>query len=272
MIIKKLIIKNFGDIESLKLEFNDVMNCVTKTVSDAIAYVLNNQFAIRHYNTVELKKDTYIFGQMYHYLKGKKAVYTVEINGFNVPVFKKDNVEMTADEVDGDPVLSRPYREDNACVFSTESKSKFLDYKEFLPVYFSRLTEYSSAFKTVIENRMFFCDEDNLSVLVRNGKPVVHWRASKSHVFKPVERISECDRVRVDYSVFLRLLETIDYHNQSKSKDETIIRTPVIVEGFLTKTYVDVRKTKFALGRTRLVARQTFFVEAMPHWFEQLMK
>ena len=160
MDIKRLVIKSFGNIEYLDLKPRELTNCVTKDVANAVSYILNNQFAIRHYNTVEPKSDTYLFGELHQYKKGKKVVYTVEINGFDSPIIKKDGVKMTEEEINSDLYISRPYREDNGCIFSVGSRSEFLDYGEFLPLYFSRLTEYSLAFKDVLENRNVYCDEE----------------------------------------------------------------------------------------------------------------
>lgn len=271
MELKRLIIKNFGEIEKLEFAPNEIINCVSETVANAISYVLNNQFAIRHYNSIELKSDTYLFGEIHFYKKGKKVTYTTEIRGFENPVFTKDGVVMTDDEVDNDQILSRPYREDNTCIFSARSQNEFLDYNRFLPAYFNRLTGYSNSFNTVIGSSLFVCDASkNFSVTFNDGKPTV-WRAISGRKIGIVKDLSECDKISKEYTTFVLISQMIDYH-QSVGKDREIIRTPVIVDGLISSLDECRTNIRFLLKRTIGAARQIFLVEKNTEKVANLVK
>ena len=212
-----------------------------------------------------------MFGEMHQYKKERKIVYTVEINGFEPPVFIKDGVKMTDEEIDSDLYISRPYREDNGCIFCVGSKNKFLDYGEFLPLYFSRLTEYSPAFKDVLENRNVYCDEEFLSVGFTRGKPTFFKRKSKNHSYKPCKEVCDYDRTIGEYAIFLQLLEMVNYHRQFKSENG-IVGVPIIVDGLLSRIHATSFNVRFLMSRTREMARQTFFVEKRPEEFERLVR
>ncbi len=271
MELKRLVIKNFGGIKEADLAPSDIINCVTKEVASAISYVLNNQFAIRHYSSVELQSDSYLFGEMYFYKSGKKFVYTTEIKGFSPPVFTKDGVIMTDDEVDGDIVLSRPYREDNTCIYSVDSKNEFLDYDKFLPSYISRLSTYTESFNACIKNRMFVCNaRKGYQCCVDKNRTKV-WKRIGGGRIAPVPDLSECDRICANYTVFLLLSEMIDYHQQFISKEKMAIRTPIIVDGLLSRLDNDPTNKIFLLQKTKSIARQVFFVEKEPREVQKVI-
>ncbi|MBO5262286.1 MAG: hypothetical protein J6B45_04490 [Clostridia bacterium] len=272
MELKRLLIKNFGDIKELCYVPDDIMNCVDETVANAISYVLNNQFAIRHYNKIALRENTYLFGIIHHYEKGRKIVYTTEINGQNPPIFTKDGMVMTDDEVDNNQILSRPYREDNTCVFSARSKNEFLDYEKFLPAYFGRLTGYSSSFNTVIGNSLFVCNASkNYSITMGDGKPTV-WKSISGRKIGLVKDLSECDKISAEYTTFVLISQMMDYHQQYGCKGRVITRTPVIVDGLISGLDKEPSNTRFLLRRTRGVARQAFFVEKDTYKAKRLME
>jgi len=257
MKLKRLIVKNFGGIDELDYTPCETINYITKDVADAISYVLNNQFAIRHYNSTELRGDTYLYGVIYFYEKGRKNVYTVEIKGFNDPVFTKNGVRLTDSQVASDPVLTRPYREDNGCIFSARSKDEFLDYDKFLPSYFSRLTEYAQSYRDCLDNKQFYCDiVKRISIRLNKGK-VLAFRAFGSS-FRQTEELSECDIHCKSYVTFLLLIEMVDYHQQFK-RGGVVVRTPIVAQDALS--CVDACSIKYLIDKTIEVARQTFFVD-----------
>ncbi len=268
MEIKRLIIKNFGEIDNLDYKPAEIVNCITKDVANALSYILNNQFVLRHYNSIELRSDTYLFGEMYFYQKGKKIVYTTEIKGFENPVFTKDGKALTDDEVDSDPILTRPYREDNLCVFSAHSENEFLDYEKFVPSHFKKLTEYSQAYKELLDNKYFFCDVvKHMVIKLEKGQRRFYRKIGLN--FRQIEDVSESDRHCANYATFLRLIEMIDHHCQYKKRCE-VARAPIIVEGILGA--VDKGSVKYLVERTRDVARQAFFVERDPSGLDRYVK
>lgn len=268
MELKRLIIRNFGEIKELDFVPEDAFNYVSETVANAISYVLNNQFAIRHYNKVDLRADTYLYGEIHRYQKGKKIVYGVEINGFDNPIFTKDGIRLTDDEVDSDQALTRPYREDNTCIFAPNSKTKFLDHENFLPVYFRKLSGYADVCKELIENRYVNCNIfKRLFVKIEFGKVLVY--RDFGYAFKVYDILTESDRYTAIYTVFLLFVEMIDYYNQFITGKGTE-RTPIVVEGLLS--HVDQISIGYLLERTMGCGRQTFFVEKNPKVFKNFMK
>lgn len=270
MELRRLVIRNYGDVKELDVNMQDTVNCVSETVANAICHVLNNQFAIRHYNSVELTRDTYLFGEIYHYVKGKATVYTTEIKGFNAPVFTKNGEKITDDEVDNDPILTRPYREDNSCVFCAHTQNTFLDYGGFLPSLFFRLSEYSSSFKVCIESKAVLCNiEKDFIVVCNKGKPAVYRRVGKSAI-RLVENLSECDELCMQYTIFLMLSEMIDYHQQLASKGGTVTRTPIIADGLICGLDDSEINAKLMVGKAMKMGRQVFFVERNQQRFKEI--
>lgn len=272
MELKRLIIKNYGSIESLDFVPNDIYNCVSETVSNAVCHVLNNRFAIKHYNTVELRQDTYLFGEIHHYEKGIRIVYTTKIKGIEAPVFTKNGVELTDDELDSDPVLSRPYREDNACIFSVRSRDSFLNYGGFLSPLLFRSSDYSQSFKMCMENKIELCNiEKNHVVTYNKGKPTVYRKVGKTAI-KPVTDLSESDRLCAEYITFVLLAETVDYYRISKSKLGITPRTPLVVNGLVSGLDANGVNARFLISRTKRSARQIFFVEKTLDLFKDIAK
>ena len=261
MELKRLIVKNYGSIKDLDFKPNSVVNCVSEPLSNAICHVLNNQFAIRHYNTVELSDNTYLFGEICHYEKGKQIIYTTEINGLDAPIFTKNGQVLTEDAVDSDPVLSRPYREDNACIFSARAQDGFFDYDKFMPYHFSHMTEYAKSFKDCLETKPHNCNASKgHAVYFNKGKRGVYKRGRRP-AFSPVLELSEIDRLCVRYVTYLLLAEMIDYHRILKSKAGMSPRTPIVVNGLLSCLEMDGVNRSFLVSRTKECARQIFFVE-----------
>lgn len=272
MELKRLIIKNYGIIKNLDFVPNDIINCVSETVSNAVCHVLNNRFAIRHYNTVELMADAYLFGEIHHYERGKKIVYTTEIKGLEAPIFTKNGQVLTDDAIDSDPVLSRPYREDNACIFCARSQNSFLDYGGFLSPHFFRLSDYSQSFKMCMENKIELCNiEKNHVVCYNKGKPTVYRKMGKTAI-KPVQDLSECDRLCAEYVTFVLLAETLDHYRITKSKLGITPRTPVVVNGLVSGLDANGSNAGFLILRTKRSARQIFFVEKNLDLFKTIVK
>lgn len=268
MELKRLIIKNFGEVNELDYVPNEIINCVSETVANAISYVSNNQFAIRHYNSVELRSDTYLFAEAHFYQKGKKIVYTTEINGFEPPVFTKNGQKLTDDEVDSDPVLTRPYREDNLCVFVAHSNDDFLDYEKFVPSYFEKTSEYSKSYKDILGGEGFGCDlTKKLAVKIIKGHGQVCRKIGFS--LKRIRDVSDCDRQAANYATFLQLVGMVDYHRRYK-KDGIVARTPIIADGLVSA--VDQANVRYMVYKTRDVARQAFFVERNPNVIDKYIR
>ena len=272
MELKRLVIKNYGKITELDYKPKDSLNCVNETVSNAICHVLNNRFAIRHYNRVKPRADTYLFGEMHHYKKGTLTKYTAEIKGFDEPIFTKNGEKMTDEQVDNDPILSRPYREDNACIYCAHTQNSFLDCSNFLAPHFFRLSDYAQSFKACIENKTVLCNiVKDYVVSCDRGKPLVYRRVGKTGI-RPVEDLSECDKLCADYTTFTLLVQMIDYHQQYNAKNGVVTSTPLIVNGVRGGLDEEELNAKLLLYKTRGTGRQTFFVEKRLRELEELIK
>ena len=178
---------------------------------------------------------------------------------------------MTDDEVDSDQILSRPYREDNTCIFSARSTCEFLDYGKFLPTYFSRLTGYSISFNATIGSRLFLCDpRKDYEMSIYNGNMTL-WRKKCGKRIR-VNDLSECDKTSAKYLVFTLLLQMIDYHQQCICQGREITRTPIIVDGLISGLDADPSNLRFLLTKTTKTARQAFFVEKSPKLVDRYVK
>ena len=99
---------------------------------------------------------------------------------------------------------------------------------------------------------------------------MVYRRVGKSGL-REVGDLSECDQVCVNYTMFKMLVEMIDYHRQYKSKRGTVPRTPIIVNGLVDALDDDEVNATLMVGKTKVVGRQTFFVERNPEKLKKIM-
>ena len=60
MDIKRLIIKSFGDTEYLELKPEEIFNCVSRDVANAISHITNNQFAMPYGSETNQPKAYYL--------------------------------------------------------------------------------------------------------------------------------------------------------------------------------------------------------------------
>lgn len=254
MVVKKLIVRNFGSVDNFEFYPSISNNTVKYEVGYAVAILINNQFALRYLKEIPIREETYLYMEM-DGINNER--YTAVLEGKGEVVYRKNTNVMTEKEIDNDPIITRPYREDNLTVFIESKKEDFFDYVKFMPFYIKKLLPYSNEFDSFfavdkIEMREYY--KDYLEFSYMEG-------------FIPLNKISKYKFTRVNnaafgelelrYCSFLVLNRFVSFFQSRNRRAETY--TPLLVAGLLKEMKQSSRSDM--LKYTDNTCRQAFFFE-----------